>query len=83
MAVEVVIKVGVQILFWVHGGWLNKTKLIQISTQLEVLFEDVKEKVLKINFHRWVGGDGWLAGSSGTKTISSFNSVKVEVEARS
>ena len=81
--VKVVIKVGVQLLFWVRGWRLNKTKLIQISTQLEVVVKDVKEKVLKINFHRWVGGDGWLAGSSGTKTISSFNSVKVEVEAKS
>ena len=61
MAVEVVIKVGVQLLFWVRGWQLNKTKLIQISTQLEVVVEDGKEKVLKINFTGgWVGVAGCL-----------------------
>ena len=39
--VEIVIKVGVQLLFWTGGGggvggcWLDKTKLILLSTQVE------------------------------------------------
>ena len=44
------------------GRWSNKTKLILISTQVEVLVEVGLEKVLKINFHGWVGVGGWLAG---------------------
>ena len=57
-----------QLLFWVGGGgwadcgwwWLgglrlNKTKLMHISTQVEVVFEVWLEIVLKINFHGWVG----------------------------
>ena len=51
------------------GLWLNKTKLIQISTQVEAVFEVWLEIVLKINFHGW----GWVAGSIETKTISAFN----------
>ena len=42
--------------------------------------EDGLEKGLKINFHGWVGGWGWVAGSSGIKAISAFNSVEVEAE---
>ena len=57
------------------GGWvvrgLDKTKLILISTQLEVVVEVGLVKVLKINFHEWVGG--WVAGSSRNKAISAFN----------
>ena len=52
--------------------------MIQISTQLEVVVKDGKEKVLKINF---TGGWGWLdAGSSGNKANSAFNWAEVEVE---
>ena len=40
------------------GLWLNKTKLIHISTQVEAVFEVWLEIVLKINFHGWVGVDG-------------------------
>ena len=47
---------------------MNKTKLIHISTRVEVVFEVWLEIVLKINFHRWVGG--WVAGSIETKAIS-------------
>ena len=50
------------------GLWLNKTKLI-----VEAVFEVWLEIVLKINFHRWVGGWGWVAGSIETKTISASN----------
>ena len=53
--------------------WLNKTKLIHISTQVEVVFEVWLEIVLKINFHGWVGGWGWVAGSIETKAISASN----------
>ena len=59
--VEVVIKVGVQILFrggmgvvvgWcVVGWWLDKTKLILITTQVEVVIKAGLEKVSKIDFH--------------------------------
>ena len=61
---------------------LNKTKLIHISTQVKVVFEVWLEIVLKINFHRWVGGGGlvaqpmsrgWVAGSFETKAISASN----------
>ena len=72
LAVEVVIKVGVQLLFWVRGWRLNKTKLIQISTQLEVVVEDGKEKVLKINFHMWLGGGGRVAGKVENTAIAAF-----------
>ena len=61
------------------GWWLDKTKLILISTQVEDVVEDWSEKVLKINFHCWVGVGGWVAGSSGNKAISAFNWVEVEV----
>ena len=44
---------------------MNKTKLIHISTQVEVVFEVWLEIVLKINFH------GWVAGS--IETISAYN----------
>ena len=54
------------------GLWLNKTKLIHISTQVEAVFEVWLEIVLKINFHGWVGG--WLAGTIETKAISASNS---------
>ena len=67
MAVEVVIKVRVQLLFWVRGWRLNKTKLIQISTQLEVVVEDGKEKVLKINFHGWLDQVGIRLSHLSTK----------------
>ena len=65
---------------------MNKTKLIHISTQVEVVFEVWLEIVLKINFHGWVGGWvgfgcgayvlggwGWVAGSIETKAISASN----------
>ena len=39
---------------------MDKTKLILISTQVEVVVEVGLEKVLKINFHGWVGLGGWL-----------------------
>ena len=42
------------------GGWSDKTKLILISTQVEDVVEVWSEKVLKINFHGWVGVGGWL-----------------------
>ena len=48
---------------------MNKTKLIHISTQVEVVFEVWLEIVLKINFHGWVG----VAGSIETKAISASN----------
>ena len=49
LAVEVVIKVGVQPLFWVGGGgWCSdKMKLVLISTQVEVVVAVGLEKVLK------------------------------------
>ena len=47
--------------------------IVLISTQVEVVVEVWLEKVLKINFHGWVGGLGWVAGSSGNKAISAFN----------
>ena len=71
LAVEVIIKVGVQPLFRVGGGgkWCSdKMKL----TEVEVVVAVGLEKVLKINFHGWVVG-GWVAGSSGNKAISAFN----------
>ena len=46
---------------------LYKTKLIHISTQVEVVFEVWLEIVLKINFQ------GWVAGSIETKPISASN----------
>ena len=46
---------------------MNKTKLIHISTQDEVVFEVWLEIVLKLNFH------GWVAGSIETKAISASN----------
>ena len=43
------------------GGWrLDKTKLILLLTQVEGAVEVGLEKVIKTNFHRWVGGWGWL-----------------------
>ena len=42
------------------GLWSNKTKLIHISTQVEVVFEVWLEIVLQINFHGWVGVGGLL-----------------------
>ena len=44
------------------GGWCSdKMKLALISTQVEVVVAVGLEKVLKINFHRWVvGGGGWI-----------------------
>ena len=51
------------LVFWVGGGrWSNKTKLILISTQVEVLVEVWLEKVLKLNFDGWLAGGGWLGG---------------------
>ena len=39
------------------GGWrLDKTKLILLLTQVEGAVEVGLEKVIKTNFHRWVGG---------------------------
>ena len=49
---------------------MNKTKLIHISTQVEVVFEVWLDIVLKINFH------GWVARSSGNKA---FNEVEAEL----
>ena len=47
------------------GVWkLDKVDLILISTQGEVVFEVGLENVLKINFHGWVGGGGWVCGWS-------------------
>ena len=37
---------------------MDKTKLILISTQVEVVVEVGLEKVLKINVYGWVGG--WM-----------------------
>ena len=52
---------------WVGVGWLGGwvldfTRLMLISTQVEVVVEVWLEKVLKINFHRWVDGWGWVGG---------------------
>ena len=57
-------------------GWVgsDKTELIIISTQVEVLVKVWLEKVPTINFH------GWVAGSIGNKTISAFNLIEVEAE---
>ena len=52
-----------------------------ISTQVEAVVEVGLEKVLKINFHVWVSGWGWLvlagggwaAGSNGNMATSAFN----------
>ena len=47
------------------GSWLSdKIELVLISTQFEVVAEVGLEKVLKRNFHRWVGGcvGGWPGG---------------------
>ena len=62
LVVEVVIKVGVQPQFWVGGGlWLSdKMELVSISTEFEVVVEVWLEKVLKRNFHGWVGVGGWI-----------------------
>ena len=39
------------------GSWLSdKMELVLISTQFEVVVEVGLEKVLKRNFHGWVGG---------------------------
>ena len=53
MAVEVVIKVGVQFLFWVGGGgWVvDYTKSILISAKVEVVVEVGFEKFLILNFY--------------------------------
>ena len=53
MAVEVVIKVGVQFLFWVGGGgWVvDYTKSILISAKVEVVVKVGFEKFLILNFH--------------------------------
>ena len=50
--------------------WLNKTKLIHISTQVEVisLVRNSPENRLSR-----VGGGGWVAGSIETKAISASN----------
>ena len=68
MAVEVVIKVGVQLLFWVgDGGWVvvgewsDYTKSILISTKVEVVVEVGFEKIPDIKLSRVVGG-GWKGG---------------------
>ena len=61
LAVEVVINVGVQPLFWVGGGGWVDCGLI--STQVEAAFEVWLEIVLKIDFHGWVAGGGWLEQS--------------------
>ena len=76
LIVEVVIKVGVQPLFWVGGGgwWSDEMELVLISTQFVVVVEVGLEKVPTINFH------GWVAGSIGNKTISAFNLIEVEAE---
>ena len=44
------------------GSWLSdKMELVLISTQFEVVVEVGLEKVLKRNFHGWVGWpDGWI-----------------------
>ena len=60
---------------------MDKTKLMQVSTQVEAVVEVGLEKVLKINFHGWVSGWGWLvlagggwaAGSNGQISTSAFN----------
>ena len=39
---------------------LDFTRSMLISTQVEVVVEVGLEKVLKINFHGWVGVGGWL-----------------------
>ena len=44
--------------WWLGGLWSNETKLIHISTQVEVVFGVWLDIVLKINFHGWVGG--WI-----------------------
>ena len=46
---------------------MNKTKLIHVSTQVDVVFEVWLEIVLKINFH------GWVAGSIENMAISASN----------
>ena len=68
--------------WWLDGWWSDKTILVLISTQVKVVVEVGLGKVLKINFHGWVGGGGWgwVAGSIGNKTFSAFNQVEVEVE---
>ena len=61
LAAEVVIKIGVQLLFWLGGGgWVGGGQIKLISTQVEVVVEGWLEKVLKINFHGWVSW--WVAG---------------------
>ena len=44
------------------GSWLSdKMELVLISTQFEVVVEVGLEKVLKRNFHGWVGWPGgWI-----------------------
>ena len=56
------------------GEWCSDNmKLVLISTQVEVVVAVGLEKVLKIDFHGWVGGWVGVAGSSGNKAISAFN----------
>ena len=65
LAVEVVINVGVQLLFRVGGGgWvdcgrikLNVYIYQLIELKVEVVFEVWLKIVLKINFHGWVVGN--------------------------
>ena len=80
LAVEVVIRVGVQPLFLVGGGggWCsNKMKLALIRTQVEVvvavgLKKSPENKLSRVG-GELLGGGGWVAGSSGNKAISAFN----------
>ena len=39
---------------------MDLTKLILIITEIKVVVEVGFEKVLKIKFHGWVDGGGWL-----------------------
>ena len=55
------------------GFWSDKTRLVLISSQVAVVVEVGSEKVLKKNFHGWVVGGNWMAGSSGNKAISAVN----------
>ena len=60
VVVGLVVVVGRVVVVVLGGCWLDKTKLILISTQVEVVVEVWLEKVLKINFHGWVGVGGWI-----------------------
>ena len=67
LAVEVIIKVGVQPLFRVGGGggWSSdKMKLVLISTQVEVVV-----RKSPVNILSRVGGGGWVARSSKNKAF--------------